>query len=201
MKIPLIFGLVGLVASAHANLLANGDFSVIGPNGSPTVHVGLNGLGSSSADSWSVWHNNNAVTTTQLVTTSNLLPAGVPTNATTGMLVTSTGASNGVFQTFGSNPANAFFDVYVWVLQGQVTIGAGNGGATVGTVNSSGINQWEHLATASSGSPVNQVIIYSTGPAVFYVASANVDAVPEPASMAVLGLGVVALARRKRKSA
>jgi hypothetical protein len=199
MRVTLIFGVVGLVASAQANLLSNSDFSIVGPNGSPTVHVGLNGLGSSSADSWSVWHNNNAVTTTQLVTTSNLLPAGIPTAATTGMLVTSTGASNGIFQTFGSNPANAFFDVYVWVLQGQVTIGAGNGGSTVGTANSTGINQWEHLVTASSSSPVNQVIIYSTVPSVFYVASANVSTVPEPATMAILGLGVLALARRRRK--
>jgi hypothetical protein len=199
MRIVLIFGLVGVVASAQANLLSNADFSVVGPNGSPTVHIGVNGLGSSSADSWSVWHNNNAVTTTQLVNSSNLLPAGVPTGATTGMLVTSTGASNGLFQTFGSNPANAFFDVYVWVLQGQVTIGAGNGGSTVGTANSTGINQWEHLVTASSSSPVNQVIIYSTGPSVFYVASANVSTVPEPATMAVLGLGAVALMRRRRK--
>lgn len=180
-------------------MLTNADFSILGPSGNPTTHVGLGPMGSSAADSWSVWHNTTGVSTTQLVDTSNLLPMTAPTGATTGILLTSTAANNGLFQTFGGNPSVASFDVWVWVLQGQVTIGLGNGGSTMGSVTSIGINHWEHLSTLNSTSPANEAIIYSVGPAVYYATSANVDLVPEPASLAVLGIGAITLLRRRRK--
>jgi hypothetical protein len=143
-----------------------------------------------------VWHNNSGVSTTQLGNTSNLLPSVAPTGATTGMLVTSTAADNGLVQTFATLPS-ASFDAWVYVLQGQVSIGIGNGGSTTGTAFSSSTGTWQHLS-ANSNSASNEVIVYSSGPAVYYVTSAV--AVPEPAGFAILAIGVAALVMRKRRN-
>ncbi len=192
-------GLLASVSIANANLLLDSNFSVVGPNGSPTTHIGTGNVGWSAADSWFMWHNTNGVSTTQLVDTSNLLPSVAPSGATTGILVTSTAANNGLVQTFTSTP-NVTFDAWVYVLQGQVTIGVGNGGSTAGSANSTGTGSWLHLSTVNSTSPADEAIIYSTGPAVYYVTSATVNPVPEPASIAAISLGVAALIRRKRRS-
>jgi len=122
-----------------------------------------------------------------------------PTGATTGILVTSTAGNNGLVQTFGGGPLSVTFDAWVWVLQGQVSIGVGNGSSTMGTATSAGINSWQHLSAINTTSPADHAVIFSVGPAVYYVTSANVDLVPEPASFAVLGFGLLALARRRRK--
>lgn len=201
MNLRILFGssFLASVAIANANLLTNSDFSVVGSNGSPTTHIGTGNVGWSAADSWFMWHNTNGVSTTQLVDTSNLLPSVAPSGATTGILVTSTAANNGLVQTFAGTP-NVSFDAWVYVLQGQVTIGVGNGGSTMGSANSTGTGSWLHLSTTNTTSPANEAIIYSTGPAIFYVTSATVNPVPEPASIAAIGIGVVALIRRKRRS-
>ncbi|MBI1334702.1 MAG: PEP-CTERM sorting domain-containing protein [Armatimonadetes bacterium] len=199
LRAILVLSLGGCFGVANANLIQNSDFSLVGPNGSPTTHVGIGAMGSSSADFWAVLHNTNGVTTTQLVDTGNLLPAVAPTGATTGILMTSTAANNGLIQKFSNVNDPATFDVWVWVLQGQVSIGIGAGASTVTSATSSGINYWQHLTAVNNDSLSNNVVIYSAVPSVYYATSANVSTVPEPASIAVLGLGALALVRRRRK--
>ena len=194
-----IFTFACFVGSANANLLTNPDFAIVGPTGPSTVNTGFGNVGWSGGQDWFVWHNTAGTSTTRLVDISNVMPPGVPSGATTAIHMTADGPSNGLVQLFGGNPPNAEFDAWVYVVSGQVGLGVGNGGSTATTVASTTLGKWEHLFTLNNTSPANEATIYSTGPTEYFVTSANVEAVPEPASLAVVGLGVVALLRRRRK--
>ena len=194
-----IFTFACFVGSANANLLTNSDFAIVGPSGPSTVNSGALNVGWSAAQDWFVWNNTAGTSTTRLVDISNVMPPGVPSGATTAIHMTADGPQNGLVQLFGGNPNNAEFDAWVFVVSGQVGLGLGNGGSTNTTVVSSTLGQWEHLFTLNNTSPANEATIYSTVPTEYFVTSANVEAVPEPASIAAIGLGVVALIRRRRK--
>ena len=184
---------------ASANLLSNPGFET--PSGfGNTVLVGSDLSGNSAAQDWLMWNNTNAVSSTGLYTP----PPGLAGSGTYSILVTTSGDDNGIYQTFlpgNTGPNSAIGSVWVYVLQGSVGMGTGNGGDTLLDTTTSVHDQWVQLSAPNGVSPANEFIVYSAsaGGATFYVDNADVEAVPEPAAWAGLALGAVALVRRRAK--
>ena len=96
-------------------------------------------------------------------------------------------ANNGLVQVFGTpgtGPIDAVAEVWVYVNSGIVGLGIGDGGSNRSQQYfSQTTGQWELLTANASTSPVNEIIIYSSGgSAEFYVDLAAASAVPETGS-------------------
>ena len=219
---PLILTVCFLVAGScsisHADLLYNGDFEIVGsnPTGTTTFHEGqspnMPSDPRSAADGWNIWHNVFGTTETTLVTYAD---AGLPTIhawqdpfSDHVLRVEASHALNGLVNTWeipGSGPQHALGEVYIFVPSaGQlVGVGIGNGGATMLTDYTSGVGGaagWERIQFIESNSPVNEMTIYAASSgAEFYVDLARVSAVPEPASLGILGLISCGLASLRRR--
>jgi hypothetical protein len=160
------------------NVLSNPNFNIVGPNGPSTTFTGTGYGGYSSAANWTVFNNKSATTNTKLV------PSTFPSGGSQMIHVTTTSDSNGlvqVYRAFNTGPKRAIAGIWVFVRNGKVGMGIGNGGNTSIATNtiSSTINQWEHLQSQNLNAPANEFIIYSIdGPADFYVASACITEVP-----------------------
>lgn len=143
------------------NLLQNQIFQSVGPSGSSTsaTTVVPGGAGNSAAASWTLFTNTPGLVTTALV------PSTFP--GTTKMIhVQTAGDRNGlvqVFAPFNSGPAKANVEAYVKVQSGKVGIGAGNGGNTNISAQSTLLNTWQQLKGANLNTPANEFIIYSIG--------------------------------------
>jgi hypothetical protein len=84
-----------------------------------------------------------------------------------------------VFAPFNGGPMNAVSRVWVYLTQGVVFLGTGNGGGTGGDVVSKTTGQWELLQAPNGAHPANELIVYSTGGgADFYLDNAEVYATP-----------------------
>ncbi len=212
--LSLLAGLILTVAcpsAVSADLVTNGNFETVGPNGPQTFHNGISSLGWSAADQWAVFHNANGSTETNWGTYDDFdLPVidGSQDPFTDHVIRAEVShAGNGLvtwWGPLGSGPPNATASVWVYVRgPGQVSVGIGNGGMTsVGALTQT-INQWELLTFTNNFSPVNEFVIYANSSgAEFYVDFASATGVPEPASAGVGGLGLVTLAlfRRRRKT-
>ena len=136
-----------------------------------------------------------ATSPTSFTTTSLLNTSGAPFNGLGNGLVTLTGgATSTVSFTSGADSLVITFDGTTDNTAPGTQAVASNGTITAGT----GV-------FSTFVSPANVVTINSntntqTGSNVFSI-QGNVNPVPEPASFAALGLGVVAIMRRRRKSA
>ena len=201
------------VARLSADLLTNGDFETVGSNGPNTFHSGTGGVGLSAAANWGVFHqqtNPDATTETNWRTYAEL---GIPTidplqdDASDHVLrVEASHANNGLVQTWaapGTGVPAINGGVWVWVNgPGQVGVGAGDSGGTMMTKFTTMNNAWEYLAFNESTTPVNEMIIYSSGgSAEFYVDFASVSAVPEPSTIGLLAgsIGLLGLIRVRRR--
>lgn len=199
--------------AVQADLVTNGEFETLGPNGPNTSHSGTGGVGVSGADSWFIFHqasNPGATTETNWRTYDELginpaLPGTDPLNDHV-LRVETSHENNGLVQVFSATntgPPGAFGSVWVWVAgSGQVGAGIGNSGLTQVTAFSNSNNAWEQLTFSESTSPVNEIVIYSIGgSAEFYVEFATVTAVPEPASgaMLVVAMSMWGMVRRRSR--
>jgi len=198
-----------LTPTTQGELVQNGNFETVGPNGSTTFHSGTGGVGVSAAEKWWVFHNSNGSTETNWITYADAdLPTifGSQDPFTDHVLrVEASHDFNGIVQVFSplnTGPAHAVGSVWVWVNAGQqVGVGIGNGGGTQTNTLTSTTGTWEQLIFNETTSPVNEIAIYArNGSAEFYVDFASVQAIPEPSSF--LGLGVatscLGLIRRRR---
>jgi hypothetical protein len=181
---------------AFGELLANPGFDL--PNSGltpPSYPISFTGLfygGLSSADSWYLWNNASATTTTAL------LPSTDPKGGGYMISVATSGDQNGLYQVF-TNPISATtasLDVYV--LSGTVELGLALGGGYLGTVSSTTTNAWQTLRLDVSPDVPNEIFIYSNGAsgASFYADNASVPAVasiPEPSSLVISGISLAAV--------
>lgn len=157
-------------------LLINGSFEKGGPKGFFTSTVLDPATGASAASAWTTRvAGHGAVTTTSLLTTT-YKNGGV---GNTKMIhVTTTAPGNGLVQVFTPSPVvpEAIFTVRVFIVQGSVAIGIGNGGSTGATAFSDVIGTWLTLTGGESTSPVTEIVIYSGAVqfADFYVDFASV---------------------------
>lgn len=166
LSMPL--ALIALHASAGVNLLSNPSFEIVGPNGPAVTSVGYALVGESAAEDWYVFHN------TMGTTKSELLPSTCPDGGPLMLHITTDGASNGIEQVVygsGEGPACVLNSVWIYVVSGQVFIGAGNGGQTGLDALTTTTGQWEQVAAQNVGCPANLTIIYAAtlGGAEFYV--------------------------------
>jgi hypothetical protein len=159
------------------NMLTNASFEIAGPLGPFVISTGYRGVGHSAAADWGVFHNTKGTTQTELE------PADLPGSGDLMLRVETDGAANGVSQVFGpfnTGPACATVSAWVYVLEGQVYIGGGNGGNTGPNVYSESTNTWEYLEATNDVCPVNTYIIYaaSQGGAHWFVDLASVEVLP-----------------------
>jgi len=129
--------------------------------------------------------------------TSQILPYDANSNE----LLVTTSASGGILQLFPPVTANITSSVWVYVVYGVVGMGTGNGGATGYDAVTHTTGSWVQLTAPAGSYPGNEFIVFSQGPAQFYVHDPIVDPpteAPEPASLALLGSGFVAVAARVR---
>ena len=188
-----------------ANFLSNGSFeqNVVG---SSTTFTGLKSGGSSAADGWRIWNNSFATTAT------DLLPSTLPSGGSQMIHVDTTGNNNGLFQVFlpfNTGPNSVISSAWVYVINGKVGLGTGNGGNTGLNVISSTTGEWEFLEAVNGVSPANEFIIYSASQngAEFYVDLASVELAPNPTDVpessvtfglaAIFGLMVLSYKRSK----
>ena len=165
----------------------------------------------SQADSFSVEESGTYVNVTPLTVSSTfstvmqLVPTSLPENVTGGaFLLTESAAPNpggvsatGSLTVYGTTPADSLTFNFV----GTVYSGATDSlSASATLVSASGTGAYS-MYTSGIGNLAFQLISVTgtTGLSVGTI-SGNVQAVPEPVSMAVLGLGVAGLLVRRRKS-
>jgi len=188
----LVFAAVAM--PVRANLLSNGSFENAGPSGAATTYTGLF-AGPSAADQWEVFNNTDGTTRTSLE------PSTLPGGGGMMIHVLTTGTNNGldqVFLPFNTGPNNAPFDVWLFVVSGQVGVGVGNGGNTGMSAFNTTFHQWEHITGAAANSPGNNMIIYSSGGgAEWYADVASVT--PEPGTGVLLIGGILALTLRRTR--
>lgn len=155
-------------AFAGVNLLLNPSFEIVGPNGSAVEHTGYALVSESAAKEWYVFHNIPGTTKTEL------LPSTCPDGGPLMLRVSTDSPSNGIEQVvfnFGEGPPCIKNSVWIYVVSGQVFIGAGNGGQTGADAYTTTTGQWEQVSAQNSYCPANLTIIYaaSVGGAEFYV--------------------------------
>jgi hypothetical protein len=168
---PVMSGAVQ-AATKTGNLLKDPSFEQKSVKSGYTTFTGKGGS-PAAAKRWEAFNNTQATTTTDLLPTT--LPAGLRPGKRMIHVVT-TGANNGLDQQFGKvgkGPAQASFSVRVYVVQGSVGAGIGNGGNTSLTASDSKPGKWVNLHGSSGGTqtPVNNFIIYAKSAGVndFYV--------------------------------
>lgn len=200
------------VASTSADLLTNGSFEQIrDPNENPTHFNGIQG-GNSAATGWTVWHNTNGSTSTQVM---SYFEAGLPDSDASKqgenlIHVETSHAGNGLVQAFllpNTGPNQVVGEAYIWVQSGIVGVGIGNGGNTQYTdFTDPGLNgiAWQKMNFGNAQSPANEIIFYAApsatgGSAEFYVDLASVSAIPEPASFGLLSAGLLGMVVRRRR--
>ena len=155
------------------NLLSNPNFTDAGPDGLTIEFTGIGTSGLYVAANWSLFHNNQGTSETELLTNG-------PPIITPGLIRVSTTASrNGlvnVFLPIDPEPQATVAKVQVYVVRGVVGIGTGNGGDTSFDAFSKSTGSWELIQAGNGGSPANEFIIYAASDdgAVFYVHSAEV---------------------------
>jgi RHS repeat-associated protein len=174
----------GFAPADHGNLLNNWSFDDpgAGPTTLTTTPEQPFGPGACAAPGWSVWNNVAATTTTEIK--KSTLPQGQGGSM---LHVTSSGAGCGVVQTFGESgtgPDRVVASVWLFIVQGRVAIGTGNGGDTIPDAYCDQIGQWVLVSAGNQRTPANEFIVYSvsdTG-AEFYLDHAWIAAPNVPPS-------------------
>ncbi len=147
----------------------------------PAVCSGATGTTSASAY-WTTWANTALSQVSSWIATS-------PDGNYTANLVYAGGYADGLVQVLSQSPMswvgvpqNTWTDmnsvgVWVWVVQGEVTVQFGNGGAAGGPLHTSqGTGSWEWIGGCGRGDGLNtEVTIYATEPSIYYVDDASIS--------------------------
>jgi hypothetical protein len=134
--------------------LTNGNFGA--PGTGPTT-LTQPGAGDSAAPGWTTFNVVDGVTTT-----TELVPSTLPDHSQM-LHVTTTAPRCGLVQQFlpqRQGPTSAHLEVMVFVLDGQVGIGIGDGGDTSVTTFSTTTGQWETLEADHFVTNAGEVVIF-----------------------------------------
>lgn len=188
----LLFCCVATLFSASPaladNLLQNPSFSTAGSGGQAAAS----------------WLQINGPTTS--LVNSNVLPSAPADPYLVygpNLISVTVGNSGGLAQIFlpaNTGPTLGFAEAAVYVINGTVSMGTGNGGSTGLNTSTGGVTgQWIILSAPLGNTPANMFILYGTPGAQFYVAGADVTSTPEPGSVALLGTGLIGIAGLLRR--
>jgi hypothetical protein len=166
------------------NLLLNGSFNQAAagvPAGTTVSYTDLcNAPGNSAALDWEVYVNGCANISTELV------PSTLPGSKGYMMHVVVSGGSSGIGQSATFNETNTLSSAWVYINNGCVSIGTGDGGDTGVDEATCETGRWFHFIQVPNGyTPANEFIVYSLIPAYstitgadFYVKNADVGVAP-----------------------
>ena len=187
----MILGALGVLANAQ-NLVTNGGFEAgtgaLGANSWATFTSG------SPLSGWNVLPTGNVVVVGQGSTFTWLTPSPSKELDLSGVADT---AGSGVSQTLATVVGQTYeLKLDVYALSGSIDIKAGSNTWNRSNVNTRSLGEsYSFVATSTS---TNLEFVNRGGSWTHIDNVSVVAAVPEPATMAVLGLGIVGLVRRKR---
>lgn len=205
MKTALsILALAALAVGANAQIV-NGSFETEASGGSSSFLVNSTGgsfVGLSAADSWETF------LYTQGVLDTNWVPAGTQAPLLNGqgnsmLYVSNSGSTGGIYQG-GTAYNGSTISCWVYLVSGSVQLGIYGGNELLSSTDTT-LNQWVQLSVKDDGTNNALFIGNDNGnsqpPSQFYVDMVTSQAVPEPASIGALALGLGGLFFRRRKSA
>ena len=189
---------VSMVANAN---VANPKFDIpdssfTGPTYAASISGG--GGGNSSADQWYLYNNANTTTSTELLTSTDPIGQGTMIHLTTGA------ADCGLYQVFPTlNGTFTSFKVDVKVNRGGLMFATYTNGGTVRTSevhsNASLLGSWQTLTLTFSGN-TDELVLYSNSNNGLDAYIDNLQVVPEPATLSLVGIGLVGLFGRRKRS-
>jgi len=198
---------IAIVGFANGQVV-NGSFETTaagGPNSTLVNSDGSNQTGLSGADGWSTFLYSAGVLDT------NQVPAGTQAPLLAGqgnfmLYVSNSGATGGIYQD-PNLPAGTTYTAYVYVVSGEVALQSFDGNYDTSAI-ATATGAWQQLSITTTFDGASILIgtdnfnsgAVSSGPSQYYVDLVEAQAVPEPASLAVLAIGIVALIARKRSN-
>lgn len=175
LMIALVIALPASAASGPVPPIADGGYqpSGVGPTRSSIVDAAT----PAAALDWFAWNNDPVTTTTELI------PSTLPGQIGWMLHIAVVGAylmqGSGIYRPWAqidTGPTLIRALVWVYVLNGRVGIGSGNGGNTGIDAATSTTGRWELLSAFNGVAPANEMIIYAVnGSAEFYVGSVTVE--------------------------